>query len=133
MKPGKTVLEAKRFGVLQCDLRTSLLRVARLMVDKGVSAIVVVDDEDDLAGIISRTDMLRAHLEGDDWARRPVADYMSRDVVTVTSDIRLREVTELLVEKRIHRVVVVDEEGGGRKPLTVVSDTDLVYHMLKEA
>ena len=133
MKQGRTVLEAKRLGVLQCNPRASLRQVARLMVDKQVSAVVVVDGDEDLAGIITRTDMVRAYLERDDWAKRPVAEHMSRDVATVTTDKRLREVAELLVEKRIHRVVVVDEEGGGRKPLAVVSDTDLVYHMMREA
>ena len=103
-----------------------------MMVDRVVSAIAVVDDDEDLVGILSRTDMLRARLDGDDWARRPVADYMSRDVVTVTTDTRLQEVTELLVKQRIHRVVVVDEEEGGRRPLMVISDTDLLYHMVKE-
>ncbi|MCP3912827.1 MAG: CBS domain-containing protein, partial [Actinomycetia bacterium] len=68
----------------------------------------------------------------DDWANQPVADYMSREVVTVTTDTRLREVTEMLVEKQIHRVVVVDEEGGRIQPLAVISDTDLVYYMLNE-
>ncbi len=131
-KQRKTVLEAKRIGVLHCGPQASLLQVAKLMVDKVVSAVVVVDADEDLVGIISRTDMLRARLERDDWARRPVAEHMSRDVVTVTTDTRLHEVTELLVEERIHRVVVVDQEEGRRRPLMVLSDTDLLYHMLKE-
>ena len=41
-------------------------------------------------------------------------------------------VANLLLEHHIHRVVVVRDENGKHKPVAVVSDTDLIYHMVKE-
>jgi CBS domain-containing protein len=132
MKQGRTVLEAKRYGIYGCRPDATLLQAARRMVEEDVSALVVVDDDGCLAGVISRTDMLRAHLERADWANQAVASHMSRDVVSVTGEDDLRSVARLLLEKHIHRVVVVRDDGGRRRPVAVISDADLVYHMLRD-
>ncbi len=52
-----------------------------------------------------------------------VADVMTRDVITVTPDTPLRELAEILSEKHINGVPVVDDQG---RVLGVVSETDLV-------
>jgi CBS domain-containing protein len=128
-----TVLQAKRYGVIHCDAQTTLREAARRMADEDISALIVTDDDGSLAGVITRTDLVRAHRERPDWAAQPVAHYMSRDVVTVTPEARLNHVAELLLDKHIHRVVVVEDDGSKRRPLSVVSSADLVYHMSKEA
>lgn len=133
MKEGRTVLEAKRFGVYSCHAGTPLLAVCQQMMANDVTALVVVNDAGYLEGVISQTDLLRAHLEDDDWAERPVGSYMSSDVVTVSPDSTLREVAELLLANQIHRVVAVDHEERGQRPVAVVSSRDLVYHMMKNS
>ena len=128
-----TVLQAKRYGISSCHNRTTLLDAARRMADEDISALVVTDDNGDLAGIITRTNLLRAHHAHADWAGQTVAAYMSQPVVTVTPQHKLSQVAELLIEKQIHRVVVVQEENGKQRPVGVVSSADLVYHMAKES
>ncbi len=127
-----TVLQAKRYGIFSCHDRTTLLEAARRMAHEDISALVVTDTEGYLAGIITRTDLVRAHHGHPDWAARTVEEYMSRPVVTVTPQHRLSHVAELLIGGQIHRVVVVHEENGKQRPVGVVSSADLVYHMAKE-
>lgn len=129
----RTVLEAKRYGVHSCRCEATLLEAARRILDLDVSALVVLDEGEYLRGIISRTDLLRACTERDDWATQPVAGHMSTDVVTVTTQALLRDVAELLLQNHIHRVVVVQEEQGNQRPVAVISDGDFIYHMVKEA
>ena len=102
------------------------------MVDHDISCLVVTGHDGYLAGIITRNDALRGYLASDDWQHLPVGDCMTRDVVTVTPQDLLATVANLLLDHHIHRVVVVREENGRQKPLAVVSDTDLIYHMMKE-
>jgi CBS domain-containing protein len=128
----QTVLDAKRIGVLSCKIGTSLGEAARCMVREDISALVVVDGEGCLAGILTRIDLLRALLASDAWEEHPIEDYMNDDVITVSPDTRLAEVAGLLLQKHIHRVVVVREEEGKKSPVSVVSAGDLVYHMVKE-
>ncbi|MCU0510445.1 MAG: CBS domain-containing protein [Anaerolineae bacterium] len=130
--PNTTVMQAKRLGVLTCAPDTTLVSAAQRMTGEDVSALVVVDDDGGLAGIISRTDLLRAWEKGGPWAERTVEQYMSRNVVTVGLETTLGEVTDLLLEGRIHRVVVVRQEGDKVRPVGVVSAADVVYHMLKQ-
>jgi len=127
----QTVLEAKRIGVLSCKIGTTLGEAARFMVSEDVSALVVVDGEGCLAGIISRTDLLRALLASNEWDVHTIDEYMIDDVVTVSPQTRLSQVAELLLQKHIHRVVVVRDDDGKRSPISVVSVGDLVYHMVK--
>jgi CBS domain-containing protein len=76
--------------------------------------------------------VLRGYMASDEWQRLLVGDYMTRDVVTVAPEDLLSTVANLLLDHRIHRVVVVRQENGKPKPVAVVSDTDLIYHMMKE-
>lgn len=124
-----TVLEAKRFGVTTCKTSTTLMNVACTMQENNISALVVIDNDGFLAGVITRTDLVRACFERDDWQRQPVRAYMNADVVTVRLDDRLETVMSLLIERHIHRVVAVEVVGDKLKPMGVLSATDIVYHM----
>jgi CBS domain-containing protein len=50
-------------------------------------------------------------------------DVMTRDVVSVTSDMPMRKIAALLLEKRISGVPVVDASGT---PIGIVSEGDLI-------
>lgn len=127
-----TVSQAKRYGVFSCCHRSNLLQVARKMADEDVSALVVLDEEGYLVGLISRMDLLRARVQCDNWAAEPVEAWMSQQVVTVSPRDKLSYVADLLLNKQIHRVVAVQEDNGRKRPLAVISSADLVYHMVKE-
>ncbi len=127
-----TVIQAKRFGIVSCSCGTPLLVAARLMSEEDISALVVLDDDQQLAGIISRMDLLRAKTECADWRNEPVESWMSRQVITVSPRDHLSHVADLLLHKGIHRVVAVQEDRGKKHPIAVISAADLVYHMAKE-
>lgn len=131
MKQGRTVLEAKRYGIFNCSAADTLQRIAEVMVDKDISTLVVTTPDGCLDGVITRTDLLRAYWEQDEWEKIPVSRYMSSQVVTVTPQTLLRDVVHLLIERHIHQVVVVEEVEGTARPLAVLSSADLIYHMLQ--
>ncbi len=128
-----TVLQAKRFGVFSCRNDAPLLEAAQLMTQEQISALVVVDEGGSLVGIITRVDLLKAHDSRTDWKTAPVEEFMNPQVVTVTASTRLSQVSRILLDKGIHRVVVVQEEGGKARPVGVVAAADLLYHMVKQA
>jgi len=127
-----TVIQAKRLGVYTCSPDTTLLAAAQRMTDEDISTLVVADKDGYLAGIITRTDLIRAYRTHPDWPGRRVEEFMNADVVTVGPTASLEEVADLLLARRIHRIVVVRYEGDRRRPVAIVSSTDLVYHMVKE-
>lgn len=104
---------------------------ARRMVEEEISTLVVTDDEGGLAGVITRTDLLRALCERSDWKKQPVEAYMSREVITAEPQTPLKEIARLLLDKQIHRVVIVQAEQERRRPVAVISVADVVYHMIQ--
>ena len=122
----RTVLQAKRLGIVSCHGDDSLDAIVRRMADDDISALVVTDKQGHLDGIITRSDVLRAYAQSEDWRTDTVEQYMTRSVITVTPDTKLIDAADLLVNKHIHRVVVVREEEGGNRPIAVISDSDLV-------
>lgn len=131
MSLDQTALQAKRFGVYTCETCSTLADAVYRMVEEDVSALVITDQNGGLTGILSRTDVLRAAIASHNWKSFPIENYMSRDVVTVTPTATLRDVAEILVDHRIHRVVVVREDSGVLRPLSVISAADIVYHLSK--
>ncbi|MCB0002315.1 MAG: CBS domain-containing protein [Anaerolineae bacterium] len=126
----RTVLQAKRLGIVSCQRQDALGGIAQRMADDDISALVVVNPADDLAGIISRSDLLRAYMENPEgWRALPVEAYMTRDVVTVAPTDRLLDAAKLMLGNHIHRVVVVRESDAGMIPIAVISDSDLVCDM----
>lgn len=128
----QTALEAKRYGVLVCENCMTLGDAIKQMVSEDISALVITDQDGFLAGILSRTDIIRAAIaQDDDWWRQPVGAFMNSEVITVPPEATLRDVGILLLDNRIHRVVVAYDEGGKKRPLSVISATDIVYHLAK--
>ncbi len=124
-----SVLQAKRFGVYTCLPDETLKLAARRMQEYNISALVVTDRGGFLEGVITRTDLVRACFERDDWSFQPVSDYMVQNVVTVTMEDPLTRVMELLIDRHIHRVVAVEQVEGRNRPVAVLSAADIVYHM----
>jgi CBS domain-containing protein len=131
MKKGRTVLQAKRYGIHSCSANTSLLVAVRTMVEEEVSSLVVEDDEGCLLGLITRVDILRIHIELDNWASQLVKHHMQRDIPVVSPQTLLIDAARMMIDSGARQVVVVLEDGGKRRPVAMLTDGDLAYHMVK--
>ena len=58
--PGKTVADAMTSEVITADPVTVVRRIAHVMLSYHLSAVPVVDEQDALIGLVSRSDILRA-------------------------------------------------------------------------
>ncbi len=85
-----------------------------------------------LVGVISQTDLLNARsseLIGENWSRVRVRHLMTRPPVTVHLGATIEHAARLMLEKHIHRLVIVDDEGS---PSGVVTTSDLLRVILDE-
>ena len=127
-----TVIQAKRFGIYSCPTDTTLLQAAQTMVDEDISGLVVVNQNGHLEGIITRTDLLHACHRYPHWSDQLVAQFMNMDVVTVSPQDHLDFVASLMIEQHIHRVVVVENDKGSKRPVGVISDGDILFHLVRK-
>lgn len=101
------------------------------MVEDQVSTLVVTDDQGCLEGTITRLEILRAHIALDNWASQMVEDHMIRDVITVLPQTLLADAARWLLGSEARHVVVVLEENGKKRPIGVLTESDLLYHMVR--
>jgi CBS domain-containing protein len=83
---------------------------ARRMVEADVGAAIVLATGDDLVGVITERDLLRCVSEGVD-PNVPVADRMTRHVLTASPATKLAEAMALMVDGHFRHLPVVNDEG----------------------
>lgn len=105
--------------VLQKD--ASIVEAARLMRDRGIGDVIVVDGERAEGIVTDRDIVIRAVAEGTAPDEVRMEDVLSGDLASVSPDDSVERVIALMREKAIRRVPVV--ESG--RPVGVVSIGDL--------
>jgi len=93
-----TILKFKGNGVVTATANTSLLEIANLLAQYRIGCIVIVGDDDKVAGIMLEHGLMRAICKaGPQVLDKPVSDFMTTAVVTAretdTYDRRMSEMT----------------------------------------
>jgi CBS domain-containing protein len=118
---------------------TPLAEAAAVMADRGLKRIPVVDAQNRLVGMVSRSDLLATVAEGlrqrpatpirqPDGAPKTVGEIMITDVPTVQPDTPLAETLDRLLETDKRRVIVVD---GERRVVGIITDGDVMRRAAK--
>jgi CBS domain-containing protein len=128
MKTVKEILEAKSHKLLSISPQASVLDALKLMADRDVGALVVLDG-DDLAGIFSERDYARKIiLHGKSSKATAVSEIMTHKVVCVRPDQSVEECMALMTDKRIRHLPVLAD----RKVIGVISIGDVVKEVISE-
>lgn len=123
----KLVKHIMHNGVISCKSDTPVSDVVRILSDTDIHALVVTGESGEVAGIVSHMDIIPHHTE--DLSQLTAKDIMTGKVISVAPDSPVREAIEVMVSKRIHRLVVTEAEDGKLMPVGVLSTTDIVREM----
>jgi CBS domain-containing protein len=92
------------------QLDSTLEEVASIMKVGDVGAVPVVDEDDDLVGIITDRDIVvRCVADGKDPAETNVEDILSHQLETIEPDADIEEAARLMADKRIRRLPVCQD------------------------
>ncbi len=129
---------------------TSLKEAARLLLDRRISGLPVVDAAQKLTGIVTEADFLTAigipchhpayslwhtleamfkHQPQTSNTQHTVADIMARDVISIREDNSLHEVIETMKQHHIKRLVVTDAQQHVRG---IITRSNLVQVLLQQ-
>jgi len=128
MKTIKEILQGKPLGVLSISPEASVLDALRLMAEKEVGALVVLENER-LAGIFSERDYARkVILHGKSSKDTSVREIMTSKVVYVRPEQSVEECMALMTDKRIRHLPVLQEN----RVIGVISIGDVVKEVISE-
>ena len=106
---------------------TPIYDAIRLMSNRNLTALPVVDAALNLVGILSEKDVLSLLYETVDRADQTVADYMSTDMTTVSTDASLIDLCDQLIDSS-SRVIPLTRDGKLR---AIASRSDLIQGILR--
>jgi len=113
---------------------THLKEVAALLVAHEISGVPVVNEDEELVGIVSEADLVtletgddpRSHIISRGWRRfdrpRTVREVMVEDVVTLPESADVAEAARLMLERGVKRIPVV----GGDRVIGIVTRRDVL-------
>lgn len=118
---GQQVKDIMTEGPITLDRDASLVEAARLMRDRGIGDVIVVEGEDAEGIVTDRDIVIRAIAEGADPNTTRLGQVVTSDLTSVAPDDPVERAIELMREKAVRRLPVLD----GGKPVGVVSLGDL--------
>lgn len=104
------VSEVMTTEVETVQMNSTLEEVASIMKVENVGAIPVVDEDDDLVGIITDRDIVvRCVAEGKDPSDTNVEEVLSHELETIEPDVEVEEAARLMADKQIRRLPVCED------------------------
>jgi CBS domain-containing protein len=104
------ILQSKGPDIWSISPDSSVYQAIELMADKGIGALLVVEDGK-LIGIISERDYARkVILQGKSSRNTPISEIMTRKVYYVRPEHAIEECMALMTDKRIRHLPVLEDD-----------------------
>jgi crotonyl-CoA carboxylase/reductase len=121
-----------RRPVISCRPTDTVRTAAQRLVDSHIQALVVVSEHDEPIGVISQTDLVLARQA---WPLAELLELrvevvMTHGIETCQPDTPISEAITRMTRRRIHRLVVTEEQEGRSKAVGLLSMTDIVRRLL---
>jgi CBS domain-containing protein len=109
-----------------CTPDSTLQEVARMMRENDCGCIPVVNTHSEMKPVGTITDRditIRTVADNHDPMNMKASDIMTKDIATVTPQMSLEECFDVMEDREIRRVLVVDEQG---KCCGIVAQADII-------
>ncbi len=109
MKLVKHLLDRKGRHIISVKPEDSVLDAIRLMAEKGIGSLVVMEDQE-LLGIMSERDYARkVIIKGRSSESTAVSEIMTVNVITTSSSETVNDCMSVMTEKKIRHLPVVED------------------------
>ncbi len=123
-----TLLKTKGNAIYWVEKGTSVIAALEVMADKGIGALLVMDDGQPV-GIFSERDFARKVAKDKVVnLQQPVEDYMTWNIYCVSRDTTVDECMALMTNQRFRHLPVCDDN----KLVGVISIGDVVKNLIED-
>ena len=123
-----TLLERKNPAVFSVSPSTSIFEAGKMMVDKEVGVIVVLEDKK-VMGMVSERDIVQKIIIEDQCGKdSPVSEIMNRRVIRVSPEDTIETCMAIMTVRKYRHLIVMKEE----ELIGIVSIGDLIKCIIDE-
>lgn len=128
MKTVKQILQTKKPGVYAATPETSVLDALKIMMDKNISALLVIQ-QNSLVGIFTERDYARKIvLHGKSSKNTAVKEVMTANPTTINMDTTIENCMELMTNNHFRHLPVMEEQTV----IGMLSIGDLVKYIIED-
>ncbi|MGC2166817.1 MAG: CBS domain-containing protein [Gallionella sp.] len=98
-------------NVVSIDREKLVCEVEGLFVKKNISAAPVVDEAGKILSLVTKSDINRFHFTDGDPYYTHAWEIASPDIVTINESASILEAANLMLDKHLHHLMVVDAAG----------------------
>lgn len=108
----------------------SIQDTARIMNDKKVSSLVILDEDNNPVGLVTERDLVRKVCINDLPTNRVTnKEIMSSPLITIDSESSASTATDLMLKNNVRHLLVIDNESkDNNQPIGIITPLDLVKY-----
>jgi CBS domain-containing protein len=126
----RNILQAKGHAVYAIHPDDTVYEALKVLIDKNVGALVVLDSEEKFLGMFSERDYARkVILKGRASKETLIREIMTERPITVTEDYSIEDCMIMMTDKRIRHLPVTDENN---RLVGLISIGDVVKYIIDD-
>ena len=126
----KEILKNKGSRVWTVRADQTLYEALHLLVNQNIGALVVLNDSEEIVGIISERDIIRGcYFMSRELEETQVADLMTRRVITAAPEEDINQIMQVMTVNRIRHIPVVHEG----ELVGIISIGDVVKTLMEDS
>ena len=122
----KTISSLMTKNIVTVDAEDTVDRVEAIMDTHKLSCVPVIDSQGGCFGVISSSDLMHFHMLHKNQKAERAWEVCTHNVIEVGPDISVKEAAELMIRKKIHHIVVMENKSIKG----IVSSIDIVSEYL---
>lgn len=119
----RSILATKSRQIISIEPQQTIADALRILKQHEIGALIVLDSEQHVVGIISERDIVRVAVDKPDLFDLPVEEVMTEDVVLGIPGDDVMHVAHVMTERRFRHLPVVDKED---RVIGIVSIGDIL-------
>ncbi|KAL9647252.1 hypothetical protein ABK040_012604 [Willaertia magna] len=88
------------------NINATLADASKIIVEKHIGSVVVLDNSMQPVGIVTKTDLVKAGFVLNKPSTTPVQEIMNKDLLFASEDSERDEIADILMKKKIHHILI---------------------------
>ncbi len=117
-------------NIVSASSESNALEVAKIMIERKISSVLLTDEANKIVGIITEKDLLR-EICGKNLSAQgvPARSVMSTPLLTIDMNSSIEDAAKLMTEFKVRHIAVEDKENN--ELIGVITTSDLALYIRK--